>query len=102
MILCWLSYLPETAAKACRGKIYYHWRATINRLVDRNDDKEIADVAKIYNCEVPFMRPEELAIDEMPSFDVIAHAVEFFKQNGSKFDYFILRNPLHTCGMRWI
>ena len=65
----------------------------IDKCIVSTDDKEIVDVAKLYDCDVPFLRPEELAFDETPSFDVIAHAVEFFKQKKSEFDYFILLEP---------
>ena len=36
----------------------------IDRLIISTDSKEIADVAIKYNCEVPFMRPPELATDD--------------------------------------
>ena len=35
----------------------------INRVVVSTDDEEIAEVAKSYGAEVPFMRPDELAQD---------------------------------------
>ena len=48
----------------------------IDRLIISTDSKEIADVAIKYNCEVPFMRPPELATDDANSNDVILHALD--------------------------
>lgn len=48
----------------------------IDRLILSTDDKEIADVASCYGCEVPFMRPMHLASDSASSSDVISHALD--------------------------
>jgi N-acylneuraminate cytidylyltransferase len=39
------------------------------------DDSEIAEVARSYGAEVPFLRPAELADDFTPTRDVINHAI---------------------------
>ncbi|MFX8755015.1 acylneuraminate cytidylyltransferase family protein, partial [Acinetobacter baumannii] len=39
------------------------------------DDAEIAAVAAAAGCEVPFMRPSELATDTSTSADVVRHAL---------------------------
>ena len=70
-----------------------HGSKYIDKCIVSTDDKDIADVAKSYKCEIPFMRPKELSLDEAPSFPVMAHAVEFFKKNNLHFDYFILLEP---------
>jgi len=38
----------------------------LDRTVVSTDDDEIADVAKKYGGDVPFMRPKELALDNSP------------------------------------
>ena len=48
----------------------------IDRLIISTDSKEIADAAKQYNCDVPFMRPPELATDDANLNDVILHALD--------------------------
>ena len=53
----------------------------IDRLILSTDDAEIARVAKGYGCEVPFMRPAELAEDNTPDYPVVAHAVEWLYKN---------------------
>ena len=47
----------------------------IHRLVVSSDDDEILAVAKRYGCET-LKRPAELARDDTPAYDVIAHAVQ--------------------------
>jgi pseudaminic acid cytidylyltransferase len=39
------------------------------------EDQEIAEIAKKYGAQVPFMRPSELADDHTPTVPVIAHAI---------------------------
>jgi len=52
-----------------------------DRIVVTTDDAEIADVAKEYGAEVPFMRPSELAEDATPTLPVLVHALEWLKDN---------------------
>lgn len=49
---------------------------SIGRLVLSTDDDAIADAARAAGCDVPFMRPAELATDETGSAAVIRHALE--------------------------
>lgn len=51
------------------------------RIILSTDDVEIAEVAKKYGCEVPFMRSAELAQDNTPHLPVIQHAVSWLKEN---------------------
>jgi len=54
---------------------------TIDRLIVSTDDNEIAEVAKQYGAEVPFMRPAEFAQDNTPDLPVFKHALEWLKKN---------------------
>ena len=65
----------------------------ITRLVCSTEDKEIASVASVFGCEVPFTRPEELATDKARTADVILHAVDFFEKNGERFDAVMCLQP---------
>lgn len=47
----------------------------IHRLVVSSDDDEILDVSAKYGCET-LKRPTELAQDDTPSYDVVAHALQ--------------------------
>jgi len=47
----------------------------IDRLVLSSEDAEIIQVAKAWGCEVPFVRPAELALDDTPGIDPVLHAL---------------------------
>ena len=66
----------------------------IDRIIVSTEDKEIAElVSKHGGCEVPFLRPEELALDSTPSIDVIIHAIDFVENQGELYDYIVLLEP---------
>lgn len=49
----------------------------LDRIVVSTDDEKIAEIAKEYGAEVPFIRPAELAEDDVPLIpDVLRHAVK--------------------------
>ena len=48
----------------------------IDRLVVTTEDNEIAEIAKSYGADVPFMRPTELAEDSTPGISPVLHAIE--------------------------
>lgn len=62
----------------------------IDRLVISSDDNEILAAARAAGCEVPFVRPAELALDDTPHAAVINHALSALDQN---YDYFVLLQP---------
>ncbi len=49
----------------------------VNRVIVSTDDPEIADVARAYGAEVPFMRPAALAEDHVLDYPVFEHALEW-------------------------
>lgn len=53
----------------------------IDRVIVSTDDEEIAETAKYYGAEVPFMRPAELAQDNSPEWLAWRHALEFLKES---------------------
>ncbi|MBP0726728.1 acylneuraminate cytidylyltransferase family protein [Bacillus sp. RG28] len=61
----------------------------IDRLVLSSDDEEIIQCALNYGCEVPFVRPIELAKDTTPGIDVVLHALNSIKE----YDYVVLLQP---------
>ena len=66
----------------------------ITHLITSTDDQKIAEIAKKYGCNVPFLRPKELARDNTPTLPVLQHATEFMeKKLGIKFDYLVLLQP---------
>jgi len=50
--------------------------ASVDRVVVSTDDEEIADVARQYGAEVPFLRPADLAQDDTPDLPVFRHVLE--------------------------
>lgn len=52
----------------------------IDRVVVSTDNDEIAEVAKTFGAEVPFMRPSELATDDAPVELALQHAVTTMKE----------------------
>lgn len=62
----------------------------VTDIVVSTDSDEIADIAKEYGADVPFMRPEGLAGDTITSVDALSHAAKeaelFF---GEVYDYIV-------------
>ena len=56
------------------------------RVIVSTDDLEIAEVAKSYGAQVPFMRPKNLADDMTATVPVIKHAIAKCEQMGDQFD----------------
>lgn len=66
-----IAYSIEAAKKA----------GVFDRIIMDTDDLKIAEVAKEYGCEVPFMRPKELAEDSTQHRPVLRHAIEWLKEH---------------------
>lgn len=49
--------------------------ATVGRVIVSTDDEAIAEVARRYGAEVPFLRPAELAADDTLDLPVFQHAL---------------------------
>ncbi|MDP3772354.1 MAG: acylneuraminate cytidylyltransferase family protein [bacterium] len=52
-----------------------------DRVILSTDDAEIAEIARAHGCEVPFMRPAELAQDTTPHLPVLQHAVTHLREH---------------------
>jgi CMP-N-acetylneuraminic acid synthetase len=55
----------------------------ITRLIISTDSPEIADMAKSYGAEVPFMRPAALATDDAKDFPLFDHALRTLAERES-------------------
>lgn len=53
-----------------------------DHIIVSTDDAEIAEVAREWRAEVPFVRPAELADDHTGTTPVIAHAVGWMQEQG--------------------
>ncbi len=66
----------------------------INRIIVSTDDEEIKEIALKYGAEVPFMRPRELAVDNIGIEPVLKHTYEWLKDNDHyKADALVLLLP---------
>jgi len=57
------------------------------------DDSEIAEVAKKWGGNVPFLRPSELSTDQAKTADVLIHALDWHSKRGKEFDAVLLLQP---------
>lgn len=55
-------------------------------IIVSTDDAQIADLAKIWGAEAPFMRPSDLADDYAGTIPVIAHAINWVNHNVATVD----------------
>ena len=62
----------------------------IDRLILSSEDKQIISVAQDWGCEVPFIRPAELALDKTPGIDPVLHAINTLTE---KYDHVVLLQP---------
>jgi len=66
----------------------------IDRTIVSTDGKKIADVARKYGAEVPFLRPAYLATDTAHTPPVIEHAVSYLEdREGYKVDVVVTLQP---------
>jgi N-acylneuraminate cytidylyltransferase/CMP-N,N'-diacetyllegionaminic acid synthase len=73
----------------------------IDAFIVSTDNQQIANVARQYGAEVPFIRPALLATDTASKWPVITHAMEEFeKQVGARVEYVVdldVTVPLKTA-----
>jgi CMP-N,N'-diacetyllegionaminic acid synthase len=68
-------------------------RGAVTRCVVSTDDREIADVAKQWGGDVPFMRPDELATDGAKSVGFVLHALDELASAGETYEFIMLLQP---------
>ncbi|QWE06939.1 cytidylyltransferase domain-containing protein [Polynucleobacter sp. JS-JIR-5-A7] len=92
--------LPGKNIKNLCGKPMIAWTIEsglesnyVDTLIVSTDGVDIANIAKEYGAEVPFMRPSELAHDHSTTLSVIEHAINFYQARNEYFDYIVLMEP---------
>jgi N-acylneuraminate cytidylyltransferase len=79
-----IAYAIEHAREASR----------VDRCIVSTDDADIAEKAREYGGDVPFMRPAELASDTASVADAITHALEWVEaEDGERYDVVCLVQP---------
>jgi len=98
--------LPKKNIKVLAGKPLVVWtieaaqkaKLLTDYLVS-SDDPEIIEVAQKYGAPVPFVRPAELAADQVRNIAVVRHALEFMEQE-RQMHYDIIINLQPTSPVR--
>jgi CMP-N,N'-diacetyllegionaminic acid synthase len=66
----------------------------LDRTIVSTDSQEIADVAKKFGAEIPFLRPSEYASDSSNDIEFLKHAINWFNENeGYIPEYWVLLRP---------
>jgi CMP-N,N'-diacetyllegionaminic acid synthase len=99
--------LPRKNIRTFAGKPLIAWSIeealkvdAIDTLICSTEDEEIAGIAKQYGCQVPYMRPPELAGDTVSGIDVLVNVLAFYRDQGIEFDALInlqCTSPLRTA-----
>jgi CMP-N,N'-diacetyllegionaminic acid synthase len=67
--------------------------ASLDRVLLSTDSPEIAACAREYGVEVPFVRPADLAGDDVPMAAVVRHALAWLEAEGTTVDGLVLLQP---------
>ncbi len=88
--------IPKKNIKNFCGKPIIAWSIEtciaskcFDKIIVSTDDVEIAEIAKKYGAEVPFIRSEKLSADFIGTVPVISDAVNWYIENSQK--------PLYVC-----
>jgi CMP-N,N'-diacetyllegionaminic acid synthase len=92
--------VPRKNIRSLGGKPLLAWTAEaargakrLTRTILTTDDAEIAEVGRQLGLDVPFMRPQELALDTTPTLPVMQHAVAALEATGDRYDTVVLLQP---------
>ena len=77
--------------------------AEVRAMLVSTDDQEIADVAREFGAEVPFLRPAELARDDTPDLPVFEHALRWLERERGWVPELVVQlrptSPIRPAGM---
>lgn len=62
----------------------------LDSFIVSSESKNILNVAKKFNCKIPFIRPKYLSDDDVGAVEVVYHAIRKIKKN---YDYVVLLQP---------
>jgi len=89
--------LPRKNLKMLAGKPLIAWTIEaarqslyLDRVILSSEDAEIIEVAKKWQCEVPFVRPAKLAGDDTTGIEPVLHAIGAIVEH---YDYLVLLQP---------
>ena len=100
--------IPHKNIKPLNGKPLIHYTIDEAReivgdddICVSTDDPEIIKCVEDYGLSVPFVRPEELAIDTAGTYEVLLHALSFYEKQGKHYDVVLLlqnTSPFRKAG----
>ena len=67
----------------------------LDRVIVSTDDSEIAEVARDFGAEVPFLRPSGIAMSTSSIGEGVQHALEWLKEHESLPDITVIMYPTH-------
>ncbi len=92
--------VPGKNIKLLSGKPLIAWKIEsakkskyINRVIVSTDDPEIAEVAREYGAEVPFLRPKEISGDLATDIEFLDHVVNYLRDSENYLPDIIIRLP---------
>tara|TARA_B110000211_G_C14007491_1_gene521516 strand:- start:193 stop:882 length:690 start_codon:yes stop_codon:yes gene_type:complete len=80
-----IAYAIETAKKS----------NLFDKIIVSTDSKKIAQIAKKYGAETPFLRPKKISSDFANDNDVINHFVKFYNSKNIKINYLCYLYPVN-------
>lgn len=92
--------IPDKNVRTLCGRPLIAWSIehaletpAISRTIVSTDSERIAEVARQWGAEVPFLRPPELATDEATTESALLHAVSELSKTGPEPDAIVLLQP---------
>ena len=93
--------IPQKNIRILAGKPLIAWTIEaarlsqcISRIIISTEDDQIAEIARLFDGDVPFKRPDELATDDSPSIDAVLHAVRWLEAHENYYpEYIMLLQP---------
>ena len=77
--------------------------ASIDRTIVTTDSAEIAEIAKSFGAEVPFLRPAAISGDKSTDYEFFKHALDWFEMNEGKVPEYLVHlrptTPLRTAAL---
>jgi len=93
--------LPDKNIKEFNGKPLIAWTIEevkkcniIDKIIISTDSNKIANIAKKYGGDVPFIRPKKFATDTSKGVDVIFHVISLYEKEFDIIAYFQPTSPL--------
>lgn len=92
--------IPGKNIKPLAGKPLINYTVDVARQLAEDkdicvttDDAEIINTVERSGLKVPFVRPAELATDKSGTYEVLLHAIDFYKKQGINYDTLVLLQP---------